>query len=66
MKNRLVRVQLQQPWGTIKRANLRIHGEKKAGIKINVVKNQFNKIIAEKYPNLKKEIGIQVQEEFKR
>lgn len=66
MKNRLVRVQLQQPWGVIKRANLRIHGEEKAGIKINVVKNLFNKIIAEKSPNLKKEIGIQVQEEFKR
>ena len=46
----------------MKRPNLRIIGIEEEEVQLKVPENFFNKIIEEKFPNLKKEMPIKVQE----
>jgi Mg2+ and Co2+ transporter CorA len=47
---------------SVKRSNLRIMGIKKEEAKAKGMHNIFNKIITENFPNLEKDIPIQMQE----
>jgi hypothetical protein len=54
---------LQELCDTIKRSNLQIMGLKEGEeLQVKGIGNIFNKIIAENFPNLYKEMPIQVQE----
>jgi hypothetical protein len=54
---------MQELGDSIKRPNLRIMGiEEGEEMQAKEICNIFNKIIAGKFPNLKKELSIQVQE----
>jgi hypothetical protein len=54
---------IQEIWNTMKRSNLRIIGiEEGNDSQIKGPENTFNKIIEEKFLNLKKEMAINVQE----
>jgi hypothetical protein len=54
---------MQELSNSIKRLNLRIMGIKEGEeVQAKGIHNIFNKIIAENFPNLKKELPIQVQE----
>ena len=57
---------IQEIWNTMKRSNLRIIGiEEGNDSQIKGPENTFNKIIEEKFLNLKKEMAINVQEAYR-
>jgi hypothetical protein len=56
---------IQELWESIKRSNLRIMGIEGEEVQVKVIGNILNKIIAENYPNLEKEMPIQGQEAFR-
>ena len=47
------------------RPNLRIIGEEKGELQLKGTENIFNKIIEENFPNLKNDIPMKVQEEYR-
>jgi hypothetical protein len=54
---------MQELTDSIKRPNLRIMGIKEGEeVQVKGMRNIFNKIIMEKFPNLEKDIPIQMQE----
>ena len=48
----------------MKRPNLRIIRKEEGDFQLKVPENIFNKIVEENFPNLKKEIAINVQETY--
>jgi hypothetical protein len=57
---------MQNTWDTMKRAYLQIMGvEEGEEIQTKGIENIFNRIIAEKFPNLEKEGVSQVQEDYR-
>lgn len=56
---------IQELWTMIKRPKLRIHETERSWDQISKgIESLFNEIIAEKHPNLEKEMNIQTQETF--
>jgi hypothetical protein len=53
---------MQELRNSIKRQNLRIMGIEEGEVKAKWIHNIFNKIITENFPNLNKDLPIQVQE----
>jgi hypothetical protein len=53
---------MQELTDSIKRPNLRIMGIKEEEVQAKGMQNIFNKIIMENFPNLEKDIPIQMQE----
>jgi hypothetical protein len=53
---------MQELTDSIKRPNLRIMGIKEEEVQAKRMRNIFNKIITENFPNLEKAIPIQMQE----
>ena len=49
----------------MKRPNLRITGSKEEEYQFKGTDNIFNKIIEENFPNLKKEMPIEIQEAYR-
>lgn len=56
---------MQDLWDMIKRPNMWIIGvHKRAEVQANGIENLLSEMIAEKFPNHGKDMGIQVQENF--
>ena len=53
---------IQDPWDNIKCVNLRIIGVPESEEREKGIKNVFEEIMAENFPNLQKETDIQAQE----
>jgi hypothetical protein len=53
---------MQELTNSIKKPNLRIMGIEKEEVQAKGIRNIFNKIITENFPNLEKTMPIQVQE----
>jgi hypothetical protein len=56
---------MRELWSIIKRSNLGFVGREGEKVKVKGRGNVFNKIIAEIFPDLEKEIAIQVQKTFR-
>ena len=65
-KNILTLKKFQDTYESMKRPNLRIMGiEERKKTQVKGTENIFNKIIEENFPNLKKMMPIEVQEEYR-
>ncbi|KAL6093590.1 hypothetical protein STEG23_012833 [Scotinomys teguina] len=61
-----IKQNVQEIWDTMKRPNIRIIGiEEGKEYQLKGTENIFNKIIEEKFPNLKKEPPIKIQEAYR-
>ena len=56
---------IQKVWKTMKIPNLRIIQVEEEDSKNKRLENIFNKIIEENFPNLKKEMAVNVQEAYR-
>ena len=57
---------IQEIWDTMKRPNLRIIGIEEGEVsQIKVPEKMFNKIVQENFPNLKKEMTINIKEGYR-
>ena len=57
---------MEEIWAHLKRANLRIIGiEEGKEVEINEIKNIFNEVMSENFPNIEKEVNTQIQETYR-
>ena len=56
---------IQKIWDTMKRPNLKIIGIEEEDSQLKGPEKIFNKIIEEKFPNLKKEMPMNIQETYR-
>ena len=64
--NKFLTQNIQEIWDTMKRPNLRrMETEEGEELQLKGTENIFNKIIEENFPNLKKDIPMEVQEVYR-